>query len=274
MSKRFHRRYDRLGRLFGDGGLDLLSRAHVMVLGLGGVGSFAVESLARSGVGRLTLVDFDRICVTNMNRQLQALSTEVAKPKADVLAARVRLIDPSIDVRVIPAFYSSENANKILSADLDYVIDAIDNVTSKCHLLASCKERMIRVVTTLGSAGRQDPLSVRVSDLARTQSDRLAHAVRRVLRTEHHFPAKGAWGIKAVHSVEACQEPLALAYDASDDGFRCVCPGGKNEHHSCEERSLIHGTASFVTGTFGLVAASVVVREIASGAVPLPATLP
>jgi tRNA threonylcarbamoyladenosine dehydratase len=270
MSQRFHRRYDRLGRLFGDEGLDRLGRAHVMVLGLGGVGSFAVESLARSGVGKLTLVDFDRVCVTNMNRQLQALSTEVAKPKADVLAARVRLIDPTLTVRVIPAFYSAENAKQILSPDLDYVVDAIDNVTAKCHLLASCKERMLRVVTTLGSAGRRDPLAVRASDLAKTEGDQLAHAVRRVLRQEHGFPRKGSFGIQAVHSVEPCQEPRALAYDA-DDGFRCVCPGGKNEHHSCEERSLIHGTASFVTGTFGLVAASLVVRGIASGEVPIPA---
>lgn len=245
-----------------------LRHAHVMVVGLGGVGSFAVESLARSGIGTLSLVDFDRVCVTNMNRQLQALSTEVAKPKVEVLAARVRLIDPSITVNVIPAFYGADTARKILSADLDYVVDAIDNVTAKCHLLASCKDRMIRVVTTLGSAGRRDPLAVRTSDLAKTQGDKLALAVRRVLRHEHGFPAKGPFGIQAVHSLEPCQEPRALAYD-EDEGFRCVCPGGKNEHHSCEERTLIHGTASFVTGTFGLVAASLIVRGIASGEVPV-----
>jgi tRNA A37 threonylcarbamoyladenosine dehydratase len=266
---RLHRRFDRLGRLYGDAVVERLARAHVLVIGLGGVGSFAVEALARSGLGRLTLVDFDRVCVTNTNRQLQALSTNVAKRKADVLAERVALIDPRLQVEAIPAFYGPSTATRILKSDLDFVIDATDNVTAKCHLLAECRERAVRVVTTLGSAGRTDPLAVTTSDLAKTKNDGLATAVRRVLRHEHGFPARGNMGVRAVWSTERGREPLPLAYDG-DDGFHCVCPGGKNEHHSCEERSLVRGSASFVTGTFGLVAASVVVNAIAKGEVPIP----
>lgn len=268
-SFRLHRRFDRLGRLYGDTAVERLSRAHVLVVGLGGVGSFAVEALARSGLGRLTLVDFDRVCVTNTNRQLQALSTNVAKRKADVLAERIALIDPRLEVTSVPLFYGEGTASRILKTDVDYVIDAIDNVSAKCHLLAECRERAIRAVTTLGSAGRTDPLAVTTTDLAKTKVDRLAIAVRRVLRHEHGFPAKGDFGIRAVWSTEAARDPHVLKYDG-DEGFRCVCPGGKNEHHSCEERSVVRGTASFVTGTFGLVAASVVVNAITSGEVPIP----
>lgn len=266
---RLHRRFDRLGRLYGDDAVARLSRAHVLVIGLGGVGSFAVEALARSGLGRLTLVDFDRVCVTNTNRQLQALSVNVAKRKAEVLAERISLIDPRLEVATIPAFYGPATAARILKSNIDYVIDAVDNVTSKCHLLAECRERGLRVVTTLGSAGRVDPLAVTTSDLSKTKGDGLAIAVRRVLRHEHGFPMRGNFGIRAVWSTEPGREPRPLAYDG-DEGFHCVCPGGKNEHHSCEERSLVRGSASFVTGTFGLVAASVVVNAIANGEVPIP----
>jgi len=265
---RLHRRFDRLGRLYGDVAVERLSRARVLVIGLGGVGSFAVESLARSGVGSLVLVDFDRVCVTNTNRQLQALSTNVAKRKAEVLAERVALIDPRLSVEAKPLFYGPSTADRILKSDIDYIIDATDNVSAKCHLLAECRERGIRVITTLGSAGRIDPLAVTTSDLAATKNDGLALAVRRVLRHEHGFPMRGRLGVTAVWSREVGREPLPLAYDG-DEGFHCVCPGGKNEHHSCEERSLVRGSASFVTGTFGLVAASVVVNAIACGEVPI-----
>lgn len=265
---RMHRRYDRLGRLYGEPAWQRLRRAHVMVIGLGGVGSFAVEALARSSVGRLTLVDFDRVCVTNCNRQIQALSHNVAKPKADVLAERVRAIDPQISVEAQAVFFGPNSADKLLRSSVDYIIDASDNVSAKCFLLSECRERAIRVVTTLGSAGRTDPSLVVQSDLAKTQLCELAHALRRILRAKYGFPRKGNFGVQAIWSKEPGREPLALPYDG-DEGFHCVCPGGKNEHHSCEERSLVRGSVSFVTGTFGLRAASVVVNAIASGEVPV-----
>lgn len=258
---RLHRRFDRIARLVGDDGMERLLGAHVMVVGLGGVGSFAVEALARSGVGTLSLVDFDRVCVTNTNRQLQAMATSVAKPKAAVLAERVRAINPQATAHALPLFYGARSCDEILGARPDWVVDAIDNVTAKCHLLATCKARRIPIVSSTGAAGRVDPTQLRVVDLAETAIDPLADAVRRALRQKYDFPARGPFGIPAVYSTEPPAVPRELHYDGGD-GFRCVCPGGANEHHSCEERRVIYGTAGFVTGAFGLACASVVVRAL------------
>ena len=266
---RLHRRFDRMGRLVGDAGMQRLFDAHVMVIGLGGVGSFAVESLARSGIGRLTLVDFDRVCVTNTNRQLQALQGNVGRQKAALLADRVRLINPQSVVEGVAQFYSARSADDLLSRRPDYVVDAIDNVTAKCHLLSTCKSRGIPVVTCLGAAGRWDPTSVRVVDLADTTVDPLADAVRRTLRRKYGFPAwnTGPFGIRAVCSEELPSDPIDLHYDGAE-GFRCVCPAPSTETttdlHSCEERRVIYGTASFVTGAFGLAAAGAVIRALSA----------
>lgn len=261
---RLHRRFDRMGRLCGDAGMERLFSAHVMVIGLGGVGSFTAEGLARSGVGRLTLVDFDRVCVTNTNRQLQAVHGVIGKGKATLLAERVALINPQARAEGVMQFYSDKTAEAILQRRPDYVVDAIDNVTAKCHLLATCHARKIPVVSALGAAGRWDPTRIRVADLAETTHDPLADVVRRTLRKQYGFPATGAFGIAGVYSDEAPQLPRELGYDGAD-GFRCVCPGGTNDFHSCEERRLIYGTASFVTGAFGLAAAGVVVKALAGG---------
>ncbi len=262
---RLHRRFDRMGRLVGDAAMEKLFASHVLVVGLGGVGSFAVEALARSGIGRLTLVDFDRVCVTNTNRQLQALSTTVAKSKASLLAERVKLINPQAEGIARPVFYSEATSDALLDGDYDYVVDAIDNIKAKCHLIAACKRRGLPVVVSTGASGRIDPTRVQVADLAETQRDPLAQAVRKILRQKYDFPATGPFGIPSVFTDEQPLDPVDLHYDG-DAGFHCVCPGGKNDQHSCEERALIYGTASFVTGSFGLVCASVVVRAIASGA--------
>ena len=260
---RLHRRFDRIGRLVGDAAMEKLYAAHVMVVGLGGVGSFAVEALARSGLGALTLVDFDLVCVTNTNRQLQAVATSVAKPKATMLAERVRAINPQATPRAVPLFYSAKTCDEILGARPDFVVDAIDNVTAKCHLLATCKARGIPVVSSTGAAARMDPTQIRVVDLAETAVDPLADAVRRALRQKYDFPPKGPFGIAAVYTTEPPGTPHELHYDGGE-GFRCVCPGGKNEFHGCEERRVIYGTAGFVTGAFGLTCASVVVRALAA----------
>ena len=259
---RLHRRFDRIGRLVGDAGMERLLGAHVMVVGLGGVGSFAVEALARSGIGRLTLVDFDRVCVTNSNRQLQAMQGNIARPKATTLAERVRLINPQSRAEPVQLFYSGKTAEEIFALAPDFVVDAIDNVTAKCHLIASCKQRGLRIVTSTGASGRMDPTKIQIVDLAETKVDPLADAVRRALRQKYDFPLKGAFGVPSVFSTEPPAEPSELHYDGGE-GFRCVCPGGKNEFHSCEERRVIYGTASFVTGAFGLACASVAVRALA-----------
>lgn len=258
---KLHRRFDRMGRLVGDDGMARLFNARVAVIGLGGVGSFAAESLARSGIGTLKLIDFDLVCVTNSNRQLQALQGNVGKPKAEILADRLQRINPQGKVEPIRLFYNDKTSDRLLEERPDFVVDAIDNVTAKCHLLARCKELGIPVVSSTGASGRIDPTRIQTADLGKTRVDPLASAVRKILRHQYGFPSKGEFGIPAVFSTESPAEPRELHYDKGQ-GFRCVCPGGKNEFHSCEERNVIYGTASFVTGAFGLACAGVVVRAL------------
>ncbi|MEL6347454.1 MAG: tRNA threonylcarbamoyladenosine dehydratase [Myxococcota bacterium] len=260
---RLHRRFDRMARLVGEPAMARIHRAHVMVVGLGGVGSHAAEALLRSGVGTITLVDFDLVCVTNTNRQVQAMRGTIGKPKANVLAERLRLINPHATVRAVPLFYEARIADQLLGGRRrpDFVVDAIDNVTAKCHLLTTCRARNIPIVCCTGAAGRIDPTAVRVDDLADTRIDPLAQSVRKILRRKHDFPRKGAFGIPAVYSVEHLLPPQVLGYDKGE-GFTCVCPGGENDRHDCEKRSVIWGTAGFVTGVFGMTAASVVIRSL------------
>ena len=258
---KIHRRFDRLGRLMGDRAVKRLLDSNVVVIGLGGVGSFAAEALTRSGIGNLTLVDFDLVCVTNANRQLQAMRGTVGKPKATVLAERLRLINPAANIKAVPLFYDKRLSDKLLPQGTDFVVDAIDNVTAKCHLLAECRERNIPIVCSTGASGRWDPTRIEVADLASTRVDPLAQSVRKILRQKHGFPRKGPFGIPAVFSTEALTDPVALHYDGGE-GFRCVCPGGENEFHNCDDRNVIWGTAGFVTGSFGLTCASVVVRNL------------
>ncbi len=259
---RLHRRFDRIGRLAGDDAMKALFGSTVTVIGLGGVGSFAAEALARSGIGHLKLIDFDLVCVTNANRQLQALKGNIGKPKASVLAERLRMINPSAKVTAIPLFYEERIADKLLTDDTDFVVDAIDNVTAKCHLLATCRSRGIPVVSSTGASGRWDPTAIEVADLSQTRIDPLAQSVRKILRQKYAFPSKGTFGIPSVFSTEALTSPIELHYDGGE-GFQCICPNGENDVHTCEDRNVIWGTAGFVTGSFGLTCASVVVRTLA-----------
>jgi tRNA A37 threonylcarbamoyladenosine dehydratase len=233
-----------------------------MIIGLGGVGSWAAESIVRSGVGKVTLVDFDEICVTNFNRQIHALQGSVGQQKSDVVAERMKKINPQAEVISIAKFYNADHCAEIFAGKKpDYVIDAIDNITAKCHLLSYCREQKIPVVTSTGSAARMDPTQVKIADLAKTQMDPLARSIRRILREKYAFPIEGEYGISAVYSDEPTTEPHDLHYDGGK-GFRCVCPQGQNEFFNCDSRNIILGNASFVTGTFGLVCASVAVRGL------------
>jgi tRNA A37 threonylcarbamoyladenosine dehydratase len=234
-----------------------------MVIGLGGVGSWTAESLARSGVGTLTVVDFDEICITNFNRQLHALNGLVGSKKALVVAERLQKINPGAKINAIAKFYNADHCEEIFKVRPDYVVDAIDNITAKCHLIAYCKSQNIPIVVSTGSGGRLDPTQVKIADLAQTTVDPLARSVRKVLRDKHGFPPEEnlPWGIPSVFSTEPYTEPQELHYDGGK-GFRCVCPQGDNPYFQCDNRNLILGNASFVTGTFGLVLASVIVRDL------------
>jgi tRNA A37 threonylcarbamoyladenosine dehydratase len=279
---KLHRRFDRLGRLYGDGAVAHLMAQKVVVVGLGGVGSFAAEALARSAVGHLMLVDFDDVCITNSNRQLQALHGNVGKPKSWILRDRLKLINPQATVEAKRAFYNAARADDVLKAppawgdggvgvgNWSFVVDCIDNLTAKAHLLAECRRRGIPVVSSMGAAGKLDPTRIRINDLADTVVDPLAREMRKILRTKYAFPGEGAgpMGIAAVSSDEKRQWPKELTYDKGE-GFSCVCPKGddvveevRSNNHSCDERNLIDGTAVFVTGAFGLACASHVVNTL------------
>jgi len=248
--------------------METLQNSHVLVIGVGGVGSFAAEALARSGVGKIALMDFDLVCATNTNRQLQAMKDTVGKPKVSVLAQRLRGIAPDVEIVEHPFFYEASLSDRFLNDDVDFVVDAIDNLTTKCHLIATCKQKGIPLVVSTGASGRWDPTRIRVADLAETTVDPLAASCRKILRKQHGFPASGPFGVAAVYSDEPLSDPQELAYDKGE-GFRCVCPQGDNGKHSCEHRNRIWGTAGFVTGSFGLTCASVVVRTMASQTAPL-----
>jgi len=260
---RLHRRFDRVARLLGEDAVARLHRARVVIFGVGGVGSFAAEALARSGVGDLTLVDFDLICVTNTNRQMHAMRGNIGRPKAEVMAERLRLVHPGARVEARVAFYEADGADALLDPTPDYVVDAIDNLTAKAHLLVTCARRGIPVVSAMGAAARLDPTRVRVDDLARTHSDPMAHHLREILRKKHQwrFDARAPTGVACVFSDERPTAPTPPAYDGPE-GFHCVCPQAENEQHTCDHRARIDGSAAWVTGTFGLVAASVVAREL------------
>jgi tRNA threonylcarbamoyladenosine dehydratase len=254
---KYRARFGGIGRLFGEEALERLRRAHICVIGLGGVGSWAVEALARSGVGVLTLVDLDDVCISNVNRQLHAVEGDLGKPKVEVVARRVRAINPDCVLHALQAFFLKSNANEILQGYYDYVLDAIDSPARKCLLIALCRDKAIPIITIGASAGRRDPTAVEVVDLAFSSHDRLLQEVRKKLRTRHAFPrGDQSFGVDCVVS----REPVSYL---GKNGSPCPAPEpGADLRLDCDNG---FGTAGFVTGTFGLVAASRIVQHIAEG---------
>jgi tRNA A37 threonylcarbamoyladenosine dehydratase len=262
---KLHRRFDRTGRLLGDEAMERLARSRVVVFGLGGVGSYAAEGLVRSGVGQLTLVDFDTVCVTNANRQLHATAKTVGKPKAELMAQRCKEINPDAQVEGVREFYRDELADQFLAPGrYDFVVDAIDNVKAKLHLLHRCVSLGLPVVSSMGAAGRLDPTAVRVEDLCDTHMDPFAKDIRKLLKRKYGMDTERPTGITAVYSIEVRRQPVPLRYDADMDGFACVCPND-NDFHTCERRTQIDGSVAFVTSVFGMNAAGVVVRRLSLG---------
>lgn len=257
------RRFDRLQRLLGPEAMEKLRRSHVMIIGVGGVGSWAAESLARSAVGRITLIDFDTVCIRNFNRQLQALSGTIGRQKASLLAERLRLVNPESKIESIDTYFNHETAESIMKDRPDFVIDAIDHVTSKCFLIDYCRKNNIPLIVATGSGGRMDPTKVKAVDLGKTKYDPLAKAVRQILRTKYAFP-EGDYGILAVYSDEKVIPPQEGS-EKTDCKAGCLCPQGENEFQSCTKKNIVLGTASFVTGTFGMICAAEVVKTLAFG---------
>jgi tRNA A37 threonylcarbamoyladenosine dehydratase len=264
-----HRRFDRTARLLGDAGIARLASSTVTVFGVGGVGSFAAEALVRSGVGRVILVDYDRICVTNVNRQLHAMRGTLGKPKAQVMAERLRQVNPDAAIEARAEFYTAETSARLLVPEPDVVIDAIDNMAAKMHLIATCLRDRLRLVSAMGAAARLDPTAVRVTDLSETRVDPFARDLRKNLRRKHAIDCTRHVGVWAVFSEKTPIAPHALAYD--DGAFRCVCPGGDNGVNDCEHKHRVEGSVAFVPSVFGAAAASLAVKLLCD--LPLPKSL-
>lgn len=253
-------RFGGIARLYGQAALERFLSARVAVIGVGGVGSWAVESLARSGVGNLTLVDLDEICITNVNRQLHAMDGQIGKQKTEAMAERARAIHPVSEVVIVPKFFTEKTASEILDAGFDAVIDAIDSTKHKALLLAECRRRGIFTVTCGGAGGRRDATRIRVTDLAYSGKDPLLHQLRRALRQDHGFP-KTPMGSKP--------DPLGIEAVFSDEPqIFATCDGGVSEDRPDSGSQRLNcttglGTVTHVTAAFGMIAAGRVLEHLA-----------
>ncbi|HBD19258.1 MAG TPA: tRNA threonylcarbamoyladenosine dehydratase [Arenimonas sp.] len=244
-------RFAGIDRLYGRGAAQRLAQAQVCVVGVGGVGSWAVESLARSGVGRLVLVDADEVCVSNTNRQLHALGGQFGRNKGEVLAERCRAINPGIEVEVVPQFLVSANLEALLDRGHDVVLDACDSLRSKLEMVAWCRRRKLPLVVCGSAGGRTDPTLVRVRDLSRTEHDAMLALVRKRLRADFNFPRNPDryFGVPAVYSMENVKYPQA---DGSVCGVRPQVGADAALKLDCGAGL---GAATHVTGTFGFAMA-------------------
>lgn len=249
MAADFDRRFGGIGRLHGADALARHRAAHVCVVGIGGVGSWSVEALARSGVGQLTLIDLDHVAESNMNRQAHALEENLGKAKVTAMGERVRAINPGCVVNEIDEFITPENAAGLFATGFDVVIDAIDQVRAKVAMIAHCHERALPIVVAGGAGGKSDPCRIRIDDLARTEQDPLLAKVRAQLRREHGFTrdARRRFSVPAVYSDEPIQAPQAAA---------CDLPGGSSGGLNCAG----FGSSMCITASFGLFAASAALR--------------
>ncbi len=232
--------------LVGDEGIEKLQQSHVLVVGLGGVGSFAAEFICRSGVGEMTIVDGDVVDPSNRNRQLPALATNHGVQKAEIMAQRLKDINPDLKLHVIPDFLSPKRCREILEQKFDYVMDCIDSVTPKLYLLATAYESGQRIVSSMGAGGKVDPTKIRVADLLETYECQFAHYVRKRVKKLKVGP-----GVKAVFSTEMVMKESLIMTDGSN--FK---------------RSA-YGTISYLPAAFGGVVASVVIRDLLGFEYPL-----
>lgn len=254
-------RFGGIARLYGQSALERFLTARVAVIGVGGVGSWAVESLARSGIGRLTLVDLDEICITNVNRQLHAMDGQIGRQKTEAMAERARAIHPAAEVTIVPKFFNETTAQEILAVGFDAVIDAIDSTRHKALLIDACRQRGIFTVTCGGAGGRRDPTRIRVADLAFSGKDSLLHQLRRSLRRDHGFP-KTPMGLKpdplGIEAVFSDEPQVHLQCDGSVSMER---PESGGQRLGCSNGL---GSVTHVTAAFGMIAAGRVLEHLAT----------
>jgi tRNA A37 threonylcarbamoyladenosine dehydratase len=255
----FERRFGGIARLYGQPALERFRAAHVCVIGVGGVGSWIVEALARSAIGALTLIDLDNVAESNINRQVQALSSTIGQAKIDALAERIALINPYCKLTLVEDFIAPDNLGQMIGGrGYDYVVDAIDNARAKAALVAYCRDLGIALITIGGAGGQTDPTRIAVRDLAKTEQEPLLKRVRKLLRTNYGFPRgeKNKFNVDAVFSMEPLLVPEAGAaceLDAAQPGITGInCAG--------------FGSSVVVTASFGMVAAAHILRKLADAA--------
>ncbi len=225
----------RTGLIIGDEGINKLKGSHVIVFGVGGVGSFAAEAIARAGVGNLTIVDFDEVDITNINRQLPALHSTVGKYKVEVMKDRILDINPNINIKAIREVYNKDTSESILSENYDYVVDAIDMVTSKIHLIETCKNKGLDIISSMGMGNKLDPTKIEVTDIHKTTICPLARVMRKELKDRR---------IKKLKVVYSTEQPKELK--------KKILNGKK----------VTPGSVSFVPSVGGLIIASVVINDL------------
>lgn len=250
-------RFGGIARLYGVEALARLQASHVAVIGIGGVGSWVAEALGRTGIGRISLIDMDEICVTNTNRQLPAMTGQIGRSKVEAMAERLRAINPACEVSAVLDFVTPGNLETYITSELDCVVDCIDSVASKVALIAWCRRRRIPVITTGGAGGQIDPTKVTVADLSKTVNDPLAAKARSMLRRDHNFPradSKRSFGVPCVYSTEQLRYPkpdgtVCQQKAFVGEGVKLDCAGG-------------FGSVTMVTATFGMVAAAQAVQRL------------
>ncbi|VFP83906.1 tRNA threonylcarbamoyladenosine dehydratase [Candidatus Erwinia haradaeae] len=256
LSAKWRQRFSGISRIYGQLALSLFAQKHICIVGIGGVGSWAAEALTRSGIGILTLIDMDDICITNTNRQIHATKTSIGQPKNTIMAARMREINPECYVHCIDDFLTLQNINTLLNHKFTYIIDAIDNVTVKAALVSWCYYNHIPLITIGGAAGKIDPMQIQVSDLSKAVHDPLSTALRRRLRDNFQIikNKNGELNIDCVFSAETTLYPQT-------DGSVCRSRHKAHtlEHLDCDKGL---GSVTMVTATFGFIAASHVLQEI------------
>lgn len=246
----YRQRFGGIGRLYGDNALQALARGHFAVIGLGGVGTWVAEALARSGVGELTLIEMDEVCVTNTNRQLHALASTIGRSKNETLAARLRDINPDIIVNSTEDFLDTDNMRQYIGSQFDVVVDAMDSAHIKAGLVAYCSAIKLRLVTVGSSGGKRDPQLIEIADLAYTRGDPMLAKVRSQLFRHYKFARdeKRKFRVDAIFSAEQMVYPKPDGSVCMDkkflaEGVKLDCAGG-------------FGSSVMVTGTFGFVAAN------------------
>ena len=247
--------FSRTRLLLGKAAMDRLQQAHVAVFGIGGVGGYVCEALVRSGVGAFDLIDDDRVCLTNLNRQIIATRKTVGKYKAEVMEERIHDINPNAQVTVRKTFFLPENADEFPFDQYDYVVDAIDTVSGKLELVMQAEKVGVPIISSMGAGNKLDPTAFRVADIYETKVCPLARIMRRELRK------RGVSHLKVVYSQESPIRPLE---DMSIScRSHCICPPGTK--HKCTDRRDIPGSNAFVPSVAGLIIAGEVIRDLTAG---------